>query len=75
MLFDRTMVFGPTETIRIEVLDDRPATVTVDGEEIGMLGRGDAIVCSAAPHAARLVTFGTRNFYRVLKAKFGLTDR
>ena len=75
MLFDRTMVFGPTETIRIEVLDDRPATVTVDGEEIGMLEKGDAIVCRAAPHEARLVTFGTRDFYRLLKAKFGLTDR
>jgi NAD+ kinase len=75
MLFDRPMVFGPTETIRIEVLDDRPATLTVDGEEIGMLERGDAIVCSAAPHSARLVTFGTRDFYRLLKAKFGLTDR
>jgi NAD+ kinase len=75
MLFDRSMVFGPMETIRIEVIDDRPATLTVDGEEIGMLARGDAIVCRAASHSARLVTFGTRDFYRLLKAKFGLTDR
>jgi NAD+ kinase len=75
MLFDRPMVFGPDETIRIEVLDDRPATLTVDGEEIGTLQRGDAIVCSAAPHSARLVTFGSRDFYRLLKTKFGLTDR
>ena len=75
MLFDRPMVLGPTETIRIEVIDDRPATLTVDGEELGALERGDAIVCRAAPQVARLVTFGNRDFYRLLKAKFGLTDR
>jgi NAD+ kinase len=75
MLFDRPMVLGPTETIRIEVIDDRPATLTVDGEELGVLARGDAIVCRAAPQTARLVTFGSRDFYRLLKAKFGLTDR
>jgi NAD+ kinase len=75
MLFDRPMVLGPTETIRIEVIDDRPATLTVDGKELGVLERGDAIVCRAAPHTARLVTFGKRDFYRLLKAKFGLTDR
>jgi NAD+ kinase len=75
MLFDRSMVLGPAETIRIEVIDDRPATLTVDGEELGVLERGDAIVCRAAPQVARLVTFGSRDFYRLLKAKFGLTDR
>src|SRR5438132_6181462 len=75
MLFDRPMVLGPTETIRIEVIDDRPATLTVDGEELGALERGDAIICRAAPQVARLVTFGNRDFYRLLKAKFGLTDR
>jgi NAD+ kinase len=75
MLFDRPMVLGPGETIRIEVIDDRPATLTVDGEELGRLERGDAIVCRAAPNVARLVTFGSRDFWWLLKTKFGLTDR
>jgi NAD+ kinase len=75
MLFDRPMVLGPTETVRIEVIDDRPATLTVDGEELGVLERGDAILCRAAPQTARLVTLGNRDFYRLLKTKFGLTDR
>ena len=75
MLFDRPLVLGPTETVRIEVIDDRPATLTVDGEELGELARGDAILCRAAPQTARLVTLGNRDFYRLLKAKFGLTDR
>jgi NAD+ kinase len=75
MLFDRSLVLGPMETIRIEVTDERPATLTVDGEELGELARGDAIECRAAPHPARLVTFGDRDFYRLMKTKFGLTDR
>jgi NAD+ kinase len=75
MLFDRSLVVGPTESVRIEVTEDRPATLTVDGEELGSLTRGDSIVCRAAPHPARLVTFGNRDFYRLLKTKFGLTDR
>lgn len=75
MLFDRPIVLGSAETIRIEVIDDRPATLTVDGEELGVLERGDAIICRAAPHVARLVTIKTRDFYRLLKTKFGLTDR
>ena len=55
------MVLGPTETIRIEVIDDRPATLTVDGEELGALERGDAIVCRAAPQVAKPVHHAESN--------------
>ena len=41
----------------------------------GVLHQGDAVVCTAAPDPARLVTFGPRDFHRILKAKFGLADR
>lgn len=75
MLFDRSLVLDPRESLRIEVLDERPALLTVDGRDIGLLERGDAIVTTAAAHPARLVTFGPRDFYRILKAKFGLADR
>jgi len=36
---------------------------------------GDCIECMGSPHAARLVTFGARDFHQILKAKFGLADR
>ena len=75
MLFDRTLVLEPTAVVRIEVLPDRPATISVDGRNLGGLGEGDAVVLTAAKHPARLVTFGPRNFLRILKAKFGLNDR
>jgi NAD+ kinase len=75
MLFDRSLVLPPSATIRLEVIDDRPADLSVDGRSLGTLGDGDAVVCTAAAHSARLVTFGSRSFLGILKAKFGLGSR
>jgi NAD+ kinase len=75
MLFDRTLVLDPSAVVDIEVLGDRPATLSVDGRNLGVLEEGDALACTAAPHAARLVSFGSRDFLHILKSKFGLTDR
>lgn len=75
MLFDRTLVLGPQRRLRIEVCGHRPATLSVDGRNLGTLEAGDAIVCTAAERSARLVTFGPRDFHRILKEKFGLNDR
>ncbi|HMG43334.1 MAG TPA: NAD(+)/NADH kinase [Acidimicrobiales bacterium] len=75
MLFDRTLVLDPTATVRLEVLGNRPATLSVDGRTLVTLDVGDAITCTAAQTAARLVMFGQRDFLRILKSKFGLSDR
>ncbi|CAN5646408.1 NAD(+)/NADH kinase [soil metagenome] len=75
MLFDRTLVLDPSATVRIEVCGHRPATLSADGRNLGDLREGDAIVCTGADEPARLVTFGPRDFHRILKAKFGLNDR
>ncbi len=75
MLFDRTMVFRPQRRLRLEVVGDRAATLSIDGRNLGTLREGDAIVCTESPRAARLVTFGPRDFHRILKTKFGLNDR
>jgi NAD+ kinase len=75
MLFDRSLVLNPTATVRLEVLGDRAATLSVDGSNLGTLRPGDAIRCTAAPGSARFVTFGPRDFLRILKTKFGLSDR
>ncbi len=71
-VFDRSLVLPPTACIRLEVTADRPASLSVDGRSEGPLAPGDAIVCTAAEHAARMVTFGHRGFLGILKAKFGL---
>jgi NAD+ kinase len=75
MLFDRTLVLEAAASLRLEVLGHRTATLSVDGRNLGELGEGDAIVCTAAPISARLVTSGKRDFLQILKTKFGLNDR
>jgi NAD+ kinase len=75
MLFDRSLVLPPDACIRLEVVGDRPADLSVDGRSLGTLAEGDSITCTAAPDAARLVTFDGRSFLGILKAKFGLADR
>jgi NAD+ kinase len=74
-LFDRSMVFTPSTVVQLSVCSDRPATLSVDGRNLGELGDGDAIVCTAADMPARFVSFGKRPFHRILKTKFGLADR
>ncbi|MEX2292259.1 MAG: NAD(+)/NADH kinase [Acidimicrobiales bacterium] len=75
MLFDRTLVLEPEASLRLTVQGHRPATLSVDGSNLGELGEGDAVICTAAPQSARLVTFGSRDFLQILKTKFGLNDR
>ena len=74
MAFDRSLVFGAGQTLRLEILD-RPAQLIVDGRELGRLPPGSAITCDAAREVARFVTLGPDDFYGVLKTKFGLADR
>jgi NAD+ kinase len=74
MSFDRSLVVDAGDAVRIEVTD-RPATLVIDGREVGLLEKGDAIVCTEAPGSARFVTLGARDFYGILKAKFGVADR
>ena len=75
MLFDRSLVLDESESVRIELIDDRSAILTVDGRELGTLRRGDSTTCAAAPYSARFVSFEARDFFRIVKTKFGLADR
>lgn len=74
-IFDRSLVLDPRSVIRLEVVGDRSACVSVDGTNLGQLEEGDAVICTAANRPARLVTFGPRNFIDILKRKFGLDER
>jgi NAD+ kinase len=75
MLFDRSLILDPSETLSLEVIGHRPATLSVDGTSVGELHEGDRVECATADRTARLVTFGRRNFHHILKVKFGLNDR
>jgi NAD+ kinase len=74
-LFDRSLVLDPTETIDIEVLGERVASVAVDGRPVATVAAGASVRCTPAAATACFVRFGAHHYHQVLKAKFGLTDR
>ena len=71
-LFDRSLVLGAPEVVRLEVVGGRPAALVLDGRDHGTLAAGDTVSCRAGVHDARFVTFGERDFHQILKTKFGL---
>ena len=72
MLFDRALVLGSSEEIRLEVSDEREIDLIIDGREVCRLGLGDSVTCTGASQPARIITFAPRDFHKVLKTKFGL---
>ncbi len=75
MLFDRPLVLDPAERLRLEVLGPRPAVLVVDGISVSILDPGARVDCCEGGQPARLVTFGSRDFHAILRAKFHLADR
>lgn len=75
MLFDRTLVLDPSETVDIEVLGHRKAALAVDGVRAVTLSRGDVVRCVPSASTARFVRMTDRHYHQILKAKFGLKDR
>jgi NAD+ kinase len=75
MLFDRSLVLDPTETVEIEVLGARETSVAVDGRAVLDLAAGSSVMFTPSTSTARFVRFGAHHYHQVLKAKFGLLDR
>lgn len=75
MLFDRSLVLDADEELTFTVDEPRGVLLTLDGVELGVLDLGDTVTCTGGAKPARIVTFGTRDFHQLLKAKFGLADR
>lgn len=75
MLFDRPLVLDPGQRIHLEILGPRPAVLVVDGITVAALEPGSTVDCREGDHPARLVTFGSRDFHAILRAKFHLADR
>jgi NAD+ kinase len=75
MLFDRSLVLGPDEEVTLHLTGGPPAALVLDGSSTVVLAAGDTVTCRASDDAARIVTFGARDFHAILRAKFGLADR
>ena len=65
----------PRRWSSIVPIGDEPADVVVDGWLAATLDPGQVLHCGQGQRDARLVTFGERNFHRILKSKFNLADR
>ena len=74
MLFDRSLVLRPDTEIRISVVGEREANLSVDGRSVAALRDGDVMIATRSEVIARLVTSGSGGFQQVLKQKFGLKD-
>jgi NAD+ kinase len=75
MLFDRTLVLDPSETVEIEVTGFRTAELAVDGQIVATLAEGEVVTCCPAAETASFVRLAPQHFHHILKAKFGLADR
>lgn len=75
MLFDRSMVLDPSESVRIEIGGHRDVHIATDGQWAHTLSPGDVVEVRAAKETANLVRFEQSRFHRTLKTKFGLEDR
>ena len=72
-LFDRTVVAGPSEEVRVELLADQaPALVSCDGRRPVQVEPGGTIRVRGGGRPVRIARAGKLDFYRLVREKFGL---
>lgn len=75
MLFDRSLVLGPTEMLSMQVVGTRPAELAIDGRHVASLDQGDVVSYEADSCSAHFVRFTQQpKFHQIVRAKFGLGD-
>jgi NAD+ kinase len=75
MVFNRSVVVAPDETVAVRVLEGSgQVAVSVDGQLRGVLDPGDWVSVLAAEWLIRLVRLRPANFYSRLRQRFGLSD-
>jgi NAD+ kinase len=75
MLFDRSLVLDAEDVLAFSPIAGQAADLVVDGWLAAVLRPGETLHCRKGDRDARLVTFGERDFHRILKRKFNLADR
>ena len=75
MVFNRSLVLHPQETVRLEVLAESPPVVEiVDGRAVRELPPGSLVEVCLGPHPALLVRITPTDFYSLVRSKFRLAD-
>jgi NAD+ kinase len=75
MLFDRSFVLEPTQSLKLEVAGPRPGILVLDGISVTELEPGDSVECRQGPVNARLISLGVRDFHAILRTRFHLAGR
>ncbi len=72
-LFDRTVVAGPDETVRVDIVGGQAAAVvSCDGREPMIVDAGGAVTATGGGRPVRLARVGVLDFYTLVRRKFGL---
>ncbi len=72
-LFDRAVVAGPTEEVRVELLEDQaPALISCDGRPPAQVAPGGTLRVRGGGRPVRIARTGDLDFYRLVREKFGL---
>lgn len=72
-LFDRTLVAGPDERVRVDVLEDQaPALVSCDGREPIDVPPGSRVEAVGGGRPVHLARVSVLDFYGLVRHKFGL---
>lgn len=73
MVFDRSIVLGPADSVELEVVGEEPGVLSADGRESLELPVGAVVRIAAAAEPALLVRpEGGRSFFALVRDKFGL---
>jgi len=74
MLFDRSLVLDPQESLLMRVVGTRPVDIAVDGRRVTSLKKDDCVMFEPDFAMAHFVRFGRPKFHQIVRAKFGLGD-
>jgi len=69
------MVASEEALIEINLTNDHPGTLILDGRPLVTLGKGDLITIRRGEHTFQLVKIGSTNFYDAVRTKFNFQIR
>lgn len=74
MLFDRSLVLDPQESLHMRVVGTRPVDVAIDGRRVTTLKHDDCVSFEPDMAMTHFIRFEQPKFHQIVRAKFGLGD-
>lgn len=74
MLFDRSLVLDPQESLHMRVVGTRPVDVAIDGRRVTTLKHDDCVSFEPDMAMTHFIRFERPKFHQIVRAKFGLGD-